>query len=95
AAIGSMMALAGSGGERERGTRMGVWGAAQGVAFGGGGVLGAFAVDAMRFVMADPVHAYATVFVAEGMLFLVAVAVALRLDAAPSSFPLNPAFEAR
>jgi len=95
AAIGSMMALAGSGGERERGTRMGVWGAAQGVAFGGGGVLGAFAVDAMRLVVADPVHAYATVFVAEGMLFLVAVAVALRLDAAPSSFPLNPAFEAR
>ncbi|MCJ2024251.1 BCD family MFS transporter [Methylobacterium sp. J-067] len=95
AAIGSMMALAGSGGERERGTRMGVWGAAQGVAFGSGGVLGAFAVDAMRLVVADPVHAYATVFVAEGMLFLVAVAVALRLDAAPSSFPLNPAFEAR
>lgn len=95
AAIGSMMALAGSGGERERGTRMGVWGAAQGVAFGGGGVLGAFAVDAMRLVVADPVHAYATVFVAEGVLFLVAVAVALRLDAAPSSFPLNPAFEAR
>ena len=95
AAIGSMMALAGSGGERERGTRMGVWGAAQGVAFGGGGVLGAFAVDAMRLVVNDPVHAYATVFVAEGVLFLVAVAVALRLDAAPSSFPLKPAFEAR
>ncbi len=96
AAIGSMMALAGSGGERERGTRMGVWGAAQGVAFGGGGVLGAFAVDAMRFVVADPVHAYATVFVAEGVLFLVAVAFALRVAVAPApSFPLNPAFEAR
>ncbi|MFC6791067.1 BCD family MFS transporter [Methylobacterium komagatae] len=96
AAIGSMMALAGSGGERERGTRMGVWGAAQGVAFGGGGVLGAFAVDAMRLVVADPVHAYATVFVAEGVLFLVAVAFALRVAVAPApSFPLNPAFEAR
>ncbi|WP_163602726.1 PucC family protein, partial [Klebsiella pneumoniae] len=34
AAIGSMMALAGIGGEAERGTRMGVWGAAQGLAFG-------------------------------------------------------------
>ncbi len=86
AAIGSMMALAGSGGERERGTRMGVWGAAQG---------GAFAVDAMRLVVADPVQAYGAVFTAEGVLFLVAVAVALRLDAAPSSFPLNPALEAR
>jgi BCD family chlorophyll transporter-like MFS transporter len=95
AAIGSMMALAGSGGERERGTRMGVWGAAQGVAFGGGGVLGAFAVDAMRLVVADPVQAYGAVFAAEGVLFLFAVAVALRVDAAPSGFPLNPAFEAR
>lgn len=96
AAIGSMMALAGHGGERERGTRMGVWGAAQGVAFGSGGVLGAFAVDAMRLAVSDPVHAYATVFAAEGLLFFVAVVVALRVDAAPApSFPLRPAFEAR
>lgn len=94
AAIGSMMALAGSGGERERGTRMGVWGAAQGVAFGSGGVLGALSVDAMRLVMDQPVHAYATVFVGEGVLFLVAVAVALRVEAQPA-FPLNPALEAR
>ncbi|MDQ0442776.1 BCD family MFS transporter [Methylobacterium persicinum] len=95
AAIGSMMALAGRGGERERGTRMGVWGAAQGVAFGGGGVLGAFAVDAMRLVVGDPVQAYATVFVAEGVLFLVAVAFALRTESAPASYPLDPALEAR
>ncbi len=95
AAIGSMMALAGAGGERERGTRMGVWGAAQGVAFGGGGVLGAAAVDAMRLVVTDPVTAYGAVFAAEGVLFLAAVAVALRVEAAPASFPLNPAFEAR
>ena len=95
AAIGSMMALAGSGGERERGTRMGVWGAAQGVAFGGGGVLGALAVDAMRLAVADPVHAYGAVFAAEGVMFLVAVAVALRGEAAPAAFPVQPAFEAR
>ena len=106
AAIGSMMALAGRGGERERGTRMGVWGAAQGVAFGAGGLLGAAAVDAMRLVTPDPVHAYAAVFAAEGVLFLYAVAVALRVDARPepargasheaaSGFPLSPAFEAR
>ncbi|MBE7201659.1 MAG: PucC family protein, partial [Parafilimonas terrae] len=91
--IGSMMALAGGGGERERGTRMGVWGAAQGVAFGGGGVLGAAAVDAMRLLVSDPVQAYGAVFVAEGVLFLVAVAVALRVETAPASFPLNPALE--
>ena len=50
AAIGSMMALAGAGGEAERGTRMGVWGAAQGVAFGAGGFLGTVAVDLARLV---------------------------------------------
>ncbi|MDP4003790.1 BCD family MFS transporter [Methylobacterium sp. NEAU K] len=99
AAIGSMMALAGRGGERERGTRMGVWGAAQGVAFGAGGFLGAAAVDAMRLVTAEPVQAYAAVFAAEGLLFLVAVILALRIDPvrAPgrAQVPLNPVLGAR
>ena len=79
-AIGSMMALAGRGGERERGTRMGVWGAAQGLAFGAGGFLGALGVDLARLVTAEPVDAYAAVFFAEGLLFLVAVLVALRVE---------------
>ncbi|MDP4025413.1 BCD family MFS transporter [Methylobacterium sp. NEAU 140] len=96
AAIGSMMALAGRGDPRERGVRMGVWGAAQGLAFGGGGFLGAVAVDALRLAVPDPVQAYAAVFCAEGLLFLVAVAVALRVDAAPEpAVALNPAFEGR
>ncbi|MCJ2136154.1 BCD family MFS transporter [Methylobacterium sp. J-026] len=94
AAIGSMMALAGRGGERERGTRMGVWGAAQGVAFGAGGFLGAAAVDLVRLVTAEPVQAYAAVFAAEGALFLVAVLLALRLTPARTpgrrTIPLNP-----
>lgn len=97
AAIGSMMALAGRGDARERGTRMGVWGAAQGVAFGAGGFLGAAAVDAVRLVTAEPVQAYAAVFAAEGVLFLVAVVLAARLEPAPApdSVPLDPAFSAR
>jgi len=97
AAIGSMMALAGRGDARERGTRMGVWGAAQGVAFGAGGFLGAVAVDAVRLVTAEPVQAYAAVFAAEGLLFLVAVVLAARLDSAPAPdpVPLDPAFSAR
>lgn len=97
AAIGSMMALAGRGDARERGTRMGVWGAAQGVAFGAGGFLGAAAVDAVRLVTAEPVQAYAAVFAAEGVLFLVAVVLAARLESAPApdSVPLDPAFSAR
>ena len=34
AAIGSMMALVGAGGEKREGVRMGLWGAAQAFAFG-------------------------------------------------------------
>ena len=41
AAIGSMMALAGEGREAREGTRMGLWGAAQAVAAGFGGLAGA------------------------------------------------------
>ncbi|TXM78449.1 BCD family MFS transporter [Methylobacterium sp. WL69] len=83
AAIGSMMGLAGAGGEAERGTRMGVWGAAQGVAFGAGGFLGTVAVDAARLVL-PPVHAYAGVFAAEAGLFLVATILALRIAHVPA-----------
>ena len=106
AAIGSMMALAGRGGEAERGTRMGVWGAAQGVAFGAGGFLGTMAVDLARLVTVEPVHAYAAVFAAEGGLFLVAVLIALRVEHAPvrerrnplvqaARFQLSPGYDAR
>lgn len=79
AAIGSMMGLAGDGGAAERGTRMGVWGAAQGVAFGAGGFLGTLAVDLARLAAAEPAQAYAAVFTAEAGLFVVAALIALRL----------------
>ncbi|WP_232628959.1 BCD family MFS transporter [Methylobacterium sp. Leaf118] len=106
AAIGSMMALAGRGGEAERGTRMGVWGAAQGVAFGAGGFLGTLAVDLARLFASEPVTAYAAVFAAEGVLFLVAMAIAVRVEHASvarrsnpltqaASFQLSPGFDAR
>ena len=106
AAIGSMMALAGRGGEAERGTRMGVWGAAQGVAFGAGGFLGTLAVDLARLVATEPVTAYAVVFAAEGVLFIVAMLIALRVEHASvgrranpltqtASFHLTPGFDAR
>ena len=80
AAIGSMMALAGAGGEAERGTRMGVWGAAQGVAFGAGGFLGTVAVDFARLVTPEAVQAYAAVFLAEALLFVLATVIALRIE---------------
>ena len=80
AAIGSMMGLAGAGGEAERGTRMGVWGAAQGVAFGAGGFLGTVAVDLARLVTPEAVQAYAAVFLAEALLFVLATLIALRIE---------------
>jgi BCD family chlorophyll transporter-like MFS transporter len=57
---------------------MGLWGAAQAMAAGFGGLAGAVAVDALRLML--PVEtAFATVFAAEAMLFLMAAAVALRV----------------
>jgi len=77
-AIASMMALAGSGGRRREGVRMGVWGAAQAIAFGLGGLLGAVGVDAGRAVMHDQSAAFALVFTVEAGIFLCAAAIALR-----------------
>ena len=59
--------------------------------------IGAVAVDAVRLVTAEPVQAYAAVFAAEGLLFLVAVVLAARLDSAPAPdpVPLDPAFSVR
>jgi BCD family chlorophyll transporter-like MFS transporter len=78
AAIGAMMALAGQGRTDREGTRMGLWGAAQAIAAGLGGLVGAVAVDALRLVLA-PDLAFASVFAAEAVLFLVAAGLALRV----------------
>jgi BCD family chlorophyll transporter-like MFS transporter len=72
AAIGSMMALAGEGGDGREGVRMGLWGASQAIAFALGGVLGTAAVDAAKLVMADAAHAYGLVFGLEACVFLAA-----------------------
>jgi MFS transporter, BCD family, chlorophyll transporter len=86
AAIGAMMALAGAGGERREGVRMGVWGAAQAIAFGLGGLTGAVGVDAGRAVLGETGRAFTLVFSVEALLFLVAAALALRA-AAPRAMP--------
>jgi BCD family chlorophyll transporter-like MFS transporter len=84
AAIGSMMALAGQGRDRREGTRMGLWGAAQAIAAGFGGLTGAAAADAMRH-LTDDATAFGTVFLAEALLFLAAAALAVRImDRAPA-----------
>ncbi len=77
AAIGSMMNLAGTGRESREGTRMGLWGAAQAMAFGLGGFLGAAAIDFTRMIFASVETAYAAVFAAEGLLFLTSALLAV------------------
>jgi len=88
AAIGSMMALAGTAGPRRSGMRMGLWGAAQAIAFGLGGLAGTIAADLLRIVTEDPASAYGTVFALEGLAFLAAALIALRLAGTrPSASP--------
>ncbi|MBV2359375.1 BCD family MFS transporter [Thalassococcus sp. CAU 1522] len=78
AAIGSMMALAGQGRDKREGTRMGLWGAAQAIAAGFGGLTGAAAVDLMRQVLPDA-PAFGAVFAAEALLFTAAAVMAARI----------------
>lgn len=80
AAIASMMALAGQGRGGREGTRMGLWGAAQAIAAGFGGLLGAGAVDIARGLMADA-PAFGLVFLAEAALFALTALMALRVIA--------------
>jgi BCD family chlorophyll transporter-like MFS transporter len=85
AAIGSMMALVGSGRESREGVRMGLWGAAQAIAFGLGGFLGTVASDLARYLFGSPVVAYSAVFGCEAALFVVAAVLAVRIESAESA----------
>lgn len=79
AAIGAMMGLSREGSEAREGARMGLFGAAQAIAFGLGAFLGTAAVDIMRQFIASDALAYGAVFLIEGAIFLVAAALALSL----------------
>ncbi len=80
AAIASMMRLAGEGRGHREGTRVGLWGAAQAIAFGAGGLIGAGASDFTRRLIEDDGLAYGMVFFAEAALFLLAAKLALSID---------------
>jgi BCD family chlorophyll transporter-like MFS transporter len=80
-AIASMMRLASEGRHAREGVRMGLWGAAQAVAFGLGGLLGTAASDLARLLIGSPGVAYAAVFLFEGLLFLLAAWLAWRIGA--------------
>lgn len=79
AAIGSMMALAGAGARGREGARMGVWGAAQALAFALGGVVGTGLADLARWGGASALDAYAFVFVIEAAAFVGSGELARRL----------------
>lgn len=79
AAIGSMMGLVAAGRQSREGVRMGLWGAAQAIAFGIGGFVGTAAIDLTRSLFESPAVAYATVFAGEGLLFLVSAVLAARI----------------
>jgi BCD family chlorophyll transporter-like MFS transporter len=90
--------MAGEGRERREGVRMGLWGAAQAVAFGFGGFAGAAASDLARALIGSPAAAYGTVFALEALLFVAAALLALRIEqphaaaehAAPAQRPPLP-----
>lgn len=80
AAIGSMMGLVSQGKKQRDGVRMGIWGAAQAIAFGLGGIAGTVAVDIARYAFASTSAAYSLVFAAQAILFVVAARLAAQLS---------------
>ena len=96
AAIGSMMTLASSGRKSREGTRMGLWGASQAIAFGVGGFIGALALDLARMAFQDVGFSFAIVFALEAATFVVAAGLALwvgRTSADEMRLPAMPAGE--
>jgi len=85
AAIGLMLTLVAAGRASREGVRMGVWGAAQAIAFGAGGFAGTVAVDLARWLLADTTVAYASVFALEAALFVVSAGLAARIVSAPAA----------
>ncbi len=87
AAIGAMMAMAHDGREGRSGTRVGLWGAAQAIAFALGGLFGTLAVDVARLITPSAAYAYGSVFLIEAVMFLVSaiLAFAVSRDAAAAA----------
>jgi len=98
AAIGTMMTLASQGTKSREGIRMGVWGAAQAIAFGLGGFAGTIAIDITRWLTGDVALSFAVVFTGEAVLFVISAMIATSIGVAtvkrrqPSGHaPLAPA----
>lgn len=94
-AIGTMMSLAGStteaGKAGETGVRMGVWGAAQAIAFGLGGLFGAIGVDLARRSAEGDGLAFQKIFAIEALLFMASAVMAALIAARPVTISLREA----
>ena len=88
AAIGAMMALACDGRDAREGARMGVFGAAQALGFGLGSFAGTVLSDVMRATLGSDALGYGAVFGFEGLIFLIAAALGLKLTFGGASAPL-------
>ncbi|WP_373060388.1 BCD family MFS transporter [Gemmatimonas sp.] len=91
-AIGSMMALTGDKTDGRAGLRLGVFGAAQALAYATGTMAGAIGVDTAKAVLDSPLRGYLAVFSAEAMLFAASAFLALR---SASSERANDVFRQR
>jgi BCD family chlorophyll transporter-like MFS transporter len=79
AAIAAMMQLVAIGRQGRDGVRMGMFGAAQAIAFGLGGFLGTVILDLGRLATGSVTGGYSVVFLLDAGLFLVAALLALRI----------------
>jgi len=91
-AIGSMMALTGDRTDGRAGLRLGVFGAAQALAYATGTMSGAVGVDVARELLASPIDGYLAVFGVEAVLFAASAVLALR---SASSERANAVFRQR
>ncbi|MGG5811057.1 BCD family MFS transporter [Falsiroseomonas sp. CW058] len=83
AAIATMMQLVSRGGGGRDGVRMGMFGAAQAIAFGLGGLAGTVVLDLGRLATGSAGGGYVVVFLADAALFLASALLARRIGRAP------------
>jgi MFS transporter, BCD family, chlorophyll transporter len=89
-AIGAMMGLTVKGKAGGAGLRMGFWGAAQAMAYGLGGFMGAALSDLARAFLGSPVAGYVLVFLLEAVLFVAAAGIVLSVRAASRARGIEP-----
>jgi len=88
-AIGSMMAMTAADTTRGTGIRLGVYGAAQAIAYGAGSLGGGVASDVAISVLGDPTRGYTVVFAVESVLFVIAAVMAIRSTPATAAKTLK------